>query len=98
MRKQNTRPIQADSAALSDADGFVTAAIYLHADPDERVQTLRAIARARAALDRAMPGAVAGARAAGLSWEDIGRAVGLTRAAVWRKYSENSDRLDGSES
>lgn len=82
--------IQADSAALSDAQGFVAAAIDLHADPRERVQTLRAIARARSALDRSTRGAVMGARAAGASWEDIARALGVTRAAVWRKYSDTA--------
>lgn len=45
------------------------------------LETLRECCRASTAVDKAIGEAIRGARAAGASWQDIGRALGATETA-----------------
>jgi hypothetical protein len=58
----------------------VSRAAYPH------VRRLRSMVMRRAALDRSIDEAVAGALAAGLSWTEIGAALGVTRQAARQRY------------
>lgn len=49
----------------------------------DRLQVLRMI---RETAESALPYAVADARAAGESWESIGRYLGTSRQAAWERY------------
>ena len=82
----STTEIQANSAALSNAAEFVKGAIDLHADPSARGATLQAIRHAQEELGRATGGAVAAFRRSGASWDDVGRALGMSRQAAWERF------------
>ncbi len=59
--------------------------------PDVTLDKLRA---ARAAADRAetkVVRLVREARQLNRSWEDIGRALGVTRQAAWERYGRKTD-------
>lgn len=53
------------------------------ADPDQ----LAALARLRRTLDEALADAVAGQRAAGIQWQSMGDALGVTKQAVIQRWA-----------
>lgn len=53
---------------------------------------LRALADHQERMTRRLHGEVAKARAAGYSWSDIGRALGINRETIFRQYHA-SDRI-----
>jgi hypothetical protein len=59
-----------------------------HAEREVALTELQAARRAEAAVEQRLVNAAAAARAAGLSWADIGRATGMSRQAAherWRR-------------
>ena len=54
-------------------------------DPDP-LDVVRLAAQYQRYLDAIMARAVPAARSAGSTWEQIGRAIGTTRQAVWQRY------------
>lgn len=58
-------------------------------DPDQ----LARLAAVKDAVDRAMIEAVAGQRAAGVTWQTIGDALGVTRQAMIMYYGPKIDEL-----
>lgn len=59
-------------------------------DPED----LRTITRLRAEVDDAMAWALAGLREQGYSWDEIGRAWGVTRQGAWKWAREHGVPLD----
>lgn len=78
---------------MSDNDDFLAFARRImralarrvgDADPDDLAEMMRL----RGVLDDAMTTAVAGMRANGFSWAEIGAAVGMTRQSAWEKWRQ----------
>lgn len=69
----------------------VLALDLLPADP---VEALRELTRGEAELERVRLERVHAAREAGVSWDQIGAALGVTRQAAWEYYNRDlTDRL-----
>jgi len=67
------RPEDARAAAPSVED---------RGDRNELVE----LAKGRVRLERRIGSEIAKQRAAGASWDEIGRALGVTRQSAWRRY------------
>jgi hypothetical protein len=66
-----------------------------HPDPIYRLEALREL---RSTLEAWERDEALAARAEGESWEAIGRVMGLRRQAVWKRYREAWEAIDGRDS
>ena len=60
-------------------------------DAENRAEFLGSLYRLtwkRAALDREIATCVSAARAAGITWDEIGKHLGITKQAAWKKYGQ----------
>lgn len=64
---------------------------------DADVEDLAELVALRAAVDEAIANAVAGMRARGASWAEIGRAVGITKQSAYERWAVRETLTPGGE-
>lgn len=74
-------------------DALLAAAVLQ--GPDQRAGTVAQSAALRAVTERVVVAAVDQARARGISWQEIGDALGVTRQAAFQKYGKPIDPRTG---
>jgi hypothetical protein len=66
--------------------GVVTAGAL----PSDPLEALRELTASEAELDRLRRDSVCAARAAGVTWDQIGEALGMTRQSAWEYFSHDT--------
>lgn len=81
-------------ARLTDADALATliAQTKIAYDSGDPLRVLHALTVRFALVERGMADTVALARAQGLTWQQIGDALGTTRQAAWQRYAARGSR------
>ena len=82
-------PSSGDAAYVSDREDLEQLFVdqwHLHVDPDLHLHTISTLGEQLRTIEAQLDAAVAAARFAGLSWDKIGRAYGITRQGARSRW------------
>jgi hypothetical protein len=88
-------PASADAADIADREDLEPAFLdvwHRHVAPDLSLHTIGNLSRSLKDLEAQLDDAVAAARAAGVSWDRIGRTVGITRQGAQKRWEALAER------
>ena len=93
-------PASADAADISDREDLETLFLdvwHRHITPDLSLHTIDTLGRRLKDLEAELDDAVAAARSAGVSWDKIGRAFGISRQGAQKRWEASSRAVSGGE-
>ena len=91
-------PASADAADISDREDLEPVFLdvwHRHIAPDLSLHTIGSLSRNLKDLEAQLNDAVAAARSAGVSWDKIGRAFGITRQGAQKRWEGLSAAVPG---
>ena len=88
-------PASADAAGIADREDLEPVFLdvwHRHVAPDLSLHAIGTLSRSLKDLEAQLDDAVAAARAAGVSWDRIGRTVGITRQGAQKRWEALAER------
>lgn len=82
--------MDSDTAATASPDGVhVNVSVHVTGEVDQHpLEALRGLSNGMGVLEHNLRRTVVSARHGGCSWEQIGRALGMSRQSAWERFSK----------